>query len=921
MHASLSVRTISLALASFLLLGALPLQAAADILPGNPPVKYNVGFSALPAGLVVGGTWNGGTITSINAPLKAIAVSSTDASFKVRANGDSNVRYVELDKPRLLLDAPNDPQYPNQYAPQQVRLPDAWTQTIGNTQARICFVDSGVRDTHQDLGGARFLGGWDFIENDAIPDDDRGHGTFVVGIAAATVNNSIGIAGAANVAYYMAKVFAAVGSTDESIIAQAIVWCADNAQGKVVISMSLGGEAFSQLEQDAVQYAAGKGHLLIAAAGNQGCWNCVLYPGKFAEVVAVTCTDANQAICSFSSTGPEADLAAPGNNILSTCFETNTAYCSKSGTSASTPLVAGIAALYWGANPTQSATQVRARLEATARDLGSGGRDDAYGAGRIDAKCIFENATPCGPPPNDAFASAEPVALPLHKSVSTQYATTEAAEPQPCGQTGATTWYSWTAPAGGRVTASTAGSAFNTVLAAYTGPSFGALVNLACNDDTAGGLQSEIQFNATAGTTYYVQVGGQAAATGALELLISCAGCPANNVFANAQPINAVPYGGSQTTAGANVEAGEQSPCGVAGATVWYKWLAPGSGSVTLDTFNSAFDTVLAVYTGSTLTTLTNVGCNDNSDGTTQSKVVFAATVGTTYYVQAGGNLGAAGLLQLNLQCVQCTSIPVHDGFGNPKVVVASGYNDRTGTGSATRETGEPQPCGHIASTVWYALTPTADSTVYVDTYGSDFDTVVAAYTGSSLTNLGLVECNDDIAAGAEVRSQIAFDIHAGQTYYIQAGGFDGRTGTLQVNFLCISDCLPGTNNDMRQDAVTISALPFARTQSTLGYTTELAEPLAPTIIGATAWYKYTHPLVSVPRVVTIDTATSGFNTGLAVYVDGAYVPLGYNDDAPGAGSTSKVTFVALPGTTYMVQAGGHVNVWAESGLLALNAN
>jgi hypothetical protein len=98
----------------------------------------------------------------------------------------------------------------------------------------------------------------------------------------------------------------------------------------------------------------------------------------------------------------------------------------------------------------------------------------------------------------------------------------------------------------------------------------------------------------------------------------------------------------------------------------------------------------------------------------------------------------------------------------------------------ATLQADEPRPCGQLGNTVWYSLTPAAPATITIDTFGSDFDTVVAAYTGSDLNSLLEAGCNDD--AEATLQSEISFVASGGTTYHIQAGGFRGDVGDLVIN-------------------------------------------------------------------------------------------------------------------------------------------
>ncbi len=132
---------------------------------------------------------------------------------------------------------------------------------------------------------------------------------------------------------------------------------------------------------------------------------------------------------------------------------------------------------------------------------------------------------------------------------------------------------------------------------------------------------------------------------------------PANDNFANATVIASVPYTITQQNGGATTEPGEPLPCGNKGATSWWRFTPTVDMQVTADTVGSAYDTVLAVYTGSAVNALTNLACNDDFSGT-QSQVSFLGRAGVTYQIQAGGKFQAAGQLTLNVNGVASTGVP-----------------------------------------------------------------------------------------------------------------------------------------------------------------------------------------------------------------------------------------------------------------------
>jgi len=124
---------------------------------------------------------------------------------------------------------------------------------------------------------------------------------------------------------------------------------------------------------------------------------------------------------------------------------------------------------------------------------------------------------------------------------------------------------------------------------------------------------------------------------------------------------------------------------------------------------------------------------------------------------------------------------PANDNFAAAAALGVPGSASAQ-TQSATTEVGEPRPCASIGQTVWYRVVPGSSGTLTASTAGSGFDTALALYSGSSLTALTVLGCNDDVDLGGDLTSRVSANVTAGRTYYLQAGGYNGDNGSLALN-------------------------------------------------------------------------------------------------------------------------------------------
>ncbi|MBU0727692.1 S8 family serine peptidase, partial [Patescibacteria group bacterium] len=289
---------------------------------------------------------------------------------------DPSVQYVEPNY-IMSIQSVNDPSYEQQWALSKIGIEEVWSETQGASGVVIAVLDTGIDYSHPDRP-KNIVAGYDFINDDSNPQDDHGHGTFVSGVIAANTNNSTGIAGICqNCSIMPVKVMDGSGMGTYADVANGIVWSADN--GADIINLSIGGYAYSQILQDAVNYAQSKGVLVIAAGGNQGV-SSPLYPAAYSNVIGVGATTQDDEKWSRSNYGSYIDISAPGVSIYGLSLGS---YRSQTGTSATAPHIAGIAGLLMSKNQALSPNLIVQQLYQNTVDLGIEGKDYSFGYGRI----------------------------------------------------------------------------------------------------------------------------------------------------------------------------------------------------------------------------------------------------------------------------------------------------------------------------------------------------------------------------------------------------------------------------------------------------------------------------------------------------------------------------------------------------------
>ena len=418
---------------------AVPAEAvASDYVPGEVIVRYEDDTSPTAQAAVerVTGT---DSEQAIAGGSEQLAIEDGDSVPETIAELRSDPRVASAVpnwRARAAAFTPNDPGYRlqwNLFGPFGINMPEAWELAaargaVGGRGAVVAVLDSGVAFERYkrfrrapDLRARTFVRGHDFIDRDAHPNDEHGHGTHVAGTIAQATNNRLGAAGIAYGAKIMPlRVLDSRGIGDSFAIARAIRYAA--RRGTDVINLSLDFLPYVQAAQIpdvlmALRFARRRGSLVVAAAGNNSRL-AVAYPARADDVIAVGATTRTGCQADYSNSGRALDLVAPGGGrdaenagslwdihhcrprapgkpIFQQTFR-RTGWVSRfglvgprfEGTSMAASHVSGAAALViatgrLGRNPTPET--VEAHLEATARDAGQLGFDRLYGHGILDA--------------------------------------------------------------------------------------------------------------------------------------------------------------------------------------------------------------------------------------------------------------------------------------------------------------------------------------------------------------------------------------------------------------------------------------------------------------------------------------------------------------------------------------------------------
>lgn len=563
------------------------------------------------------------------------------------------------------------------------------------------------------------------------------HGTHVAGIAAGKGSSFSGVAKDSNI--IAIQVFSRFDNSSDCgnrPAPCALTWSSDQLKGLervyalrstyniAAVNMSLGGRRFySNCDSDNPSYKAmidnlrSAGIATVISSGNNGYKDSIGSPACISSAISVGSTGdgslgaTQDVVVDSSNSASFLNLLAPGEWIRSSV--PGGFFSNFTGTSMAAPHVAGAWAVIKSKKPTATVDEILTALRNTGVPV-----TDVNGITKprikLDAalNAIGGGTNNCSTTP---ISVGQTVAGTLSTS-SCRY---------PIGSSWYSKAYSFSGTAGQQVAISMTSSAFDAWLVLIS-PSGAELVN---DNDGGGGTNSRIPatsgfYTLPSSGTYTIQATTNTTnQTGNYTISLTAPSTGlSNNNFANAQVINGSTGSVTGSNVGATKESGEPNHAGWSGgASVWYRWQAPASGSAVITTTGSNFDTLLGVYRGSSVNALTTVASNDDDSGVgLTSRVTFSAVGGTVYYIAVDGYGGSTGNIKLNWNLTSTCSYSI-----TPASQTFTSVGG-TGTVSVTAGTG----CARTAAssnTSWLVITSGAS--------GSGNGTVgynVSSYTGTT---------------------------------------------------------------------------------------------------------------------------------------------------------------------------------------------
>ncbi|MDD4976186.1 MAG: S8 family serine peptidase [Bacteriovorax sp.] len=261
----------------------------------------------------------------------------------------------------------------------RIGAPLFWQKSTGSKEVKVLVCDTGIESNHPDLKANISLPGQNFVDGSTNTEPTgNAHGTRIAGVIGALGLNGGAVGINLNVKIVPGKISnVASGMAMHTDTAKCIKWGAD--QGIKIVNVSFSGGLDEPVVHDAAKYLHDKGGVLIMSAGNV--WGPRDLPND-PYIIAVGMVNQIDWKTQFDSFGPFVDMVAPGTTIYTT--DVGGKYIEDKGSSLSAAVVSGAAALILSVRPDLSADELTEVLFRSTVDLGTPGRDDAFGVGRLD---------------------------------------------------------------------------------------------------------------------------------------------------------------------------------------------------------------------------------------------------------------------------------------------------------------------------------------------------------------------------------------------------------------------------------------------------------------------------------------------------------------------------------------------------------
>lgn len=398
----------------------------------------------------------------------------------------------------------------------------------------------------------------------------------------------------------------------------------------------------------------------------------------------------------------------------------------------------------------------------------------------------------------------------------------------------------------------------------------------------------------------------------------SAPSAPANDSFESPAPLTGTSGTISADNTGATRQTRDGEPNhagGRGGGSLWWSFLAPVNGFLNLDaSASSVSDTLLAVYTGDSLKTLTSLAANDNISTTNRRSRItrLPLELGQIVWIVVDGKNRERGALQLSYQF---QAAAIYDNFAEPKMVSGASWSDNRSTAGVPAygsEIGEQAHAGTLNKSVWYRWSPGVSGTATVTTAGSGIDTVLAVYRGPSLGQLTRIAQNDNESIALR-SSRLSFGLVPGEIYHVAVDGKTGGAFSVRGSVAAAptppgqtvpTPPPPAPTNNVFGSAQTLTNAPLRITGLNRSAGQQTGEPNV-SDQSASVWYLWTAPRNGL---VTVTTKDSLFDTTLGAYRGTSLTTLqtvAFNDNfAPGQ-RWSSIRFQASAGTSYYLRVDG----------------